>query len=221
MFHASYISGKPFENPITKVVCVGRNYAEHARELNNPVPDTPILFVKPETSVVSLEDSFSIPESDCHYESEIAILIGKELTNASLDQVEASISGLGIALDLTKRGLQSELKKKSHPWELAKAFDGACPLSGFIPYSDSISLTNLSFSLEINGETRQEGLSGDMITPIIPLIAYISQHFTLRSGDVVLTGTPKGVGTLKINDEIVLTLLDQLVVRSKAISRKQ
>lgn len=218
MFHARFISGKKFEYPVTKVVCVGRNYAEHARELDNPIPETPILFIKPESSVVSLEDSFTIPETDCHYETEIAILIGKELSNVNEKEAESGITGVGLALDLTRRALQSELKKNSHPWEVAKSFDGACPLSQFISYSDIDSLKDLHFSLAINGEVRQQGLSNDMITPVIALIVYISKYFRLRAGDVVLTGTPKGVGSLVINDKLELNLLNKLFVRTEAVS---
>lgn len=220
MFHARFISGKSFEQPISKVVCVGRNYAEHARELDNPIPDSPILFIKPETSVVSIEESFTIPATDCHYEAEIAILIGKELSKVKEHEAELGIAGVGLALDLTRRDLQSELKQKRHPWEISKAFDGACPLSDFIPYSDIDSLEKLIFSLSINGEIKQQGSSSDMITPIIPLIMYISQFFTLRAGDIVLTGTPKGVGCLAINDEIELNLIKNLSVHTKAINRQ-
>ena len=123
MFHAQFTSGKRFENPTSKVVCVGRNYAEHARELNNPIPDSPILFIKPETSLVNIAPSFVIPDSDCHYEAEIAILIGEELNKVSYQTAKEGISGVGLAIDLTKRNLQSQLKKKGHPWEISKAFD--------------------------------------------------------------------------------------------------
>lgn len=218
MFHAKYSSGKRFEAPTSKVVCVGRNYAEHAKELNNPIPDSPILFIKPETSLVNIEPSFVIPASDCHYEAEIAILIGKELNKASFEHAQEGIAGVGLAMDLTKRSLQSQLKKKGHPWEISKAFDGSCPLSQFIPISAITSLESITFSLSINEEIKQKGIAKDMITPIVPLIIYISEHFTLRAGDIVLTGTPQGVGELFNNDKIELTLLDDLHIKTQAVT---
>lgn len=206
MYHAVFTNGEIFEQPITKVVCVGRNYAEHAKELNNPVPDEPILFIKPESSVVDLHGVVCIPQTDCHYETELAILIGSELTNASLDDVSQSIAGVGLALDLTRRSLQSKLKEKSHPWEVAKSFDGACPLSQFIPLDGFVGVERLKFSLSINDELKQEGDSEDMLNAIVPLISYMSRYFTLRAGDVILTGTPKGVGVLNSDDKLSFCL---------------
>jgi len=126
-YRITFTNGQEFEFPLGKVVCVGRNYAAHAKELNNPIPTEPILFIKPESSVVTLSRPVSIPSSDCHYEAEIAVLIGETLSSASEEKVAHSIAGLGLALDLTRRELQSKLKEKSHPWEVAKSFDGACP----------------------------------------------------------------------------------------------
>jgi 2-keto-4-pentenoate hydratase/2-oxohepta-3-ene-1,7-dioic acid hydratase in catechol pathway len=206
MYHAVFTNGKVFDKPISKVVCVGRNYAEHAKELNNPVPDEPILFIKPESSVVNLHDSIEIPQTDCHYETELAILIGSELKNADVEAVSKSITGVGLALDLTRRSLQSKLKEMSHPWEVAKSFDGACPLSQFIPLDSFVGVEQLKFSLSINNEYKQEGDSSDMLNAILPLIAYMSHFFTLRAGDVILTGTPKGVGVLNSGDKLNFSL---------------
>tara|TARA_R110001592_G_scaffold138511_4_gene357669 strand:- start:57261 stop:57938 length:678 start_codon:yes stop_codon:yes gene_type:complete len=206
MYHAVFTNGKVFDQPITKVVCVGRNYAEHAKELNNPVPDEAILFIKPETSVVNLHDVVEIPQTDCHYETELAILLGSELKNADAEAVSKSIVGVGLALDLTRRSLQSRLKEKSHPWEVAKAFDGACPLSQFIPLDSFAGVERLRFSLSINDELKQEGDSQDMLNAVLPLISYMSRFFTLRAGDVILTGTPKGVGVLNSGDQLSFSL---------------
>lgn len=216
-YTAQFIDGTYFESPITKVVCVGRNYAEHAKELNNPVPSEPILFIKPESSVVDLTKPFSIPETDCHYEAEIAVLIGSELSNANAGDVQNSIKGLGLALDLTRRELQSKLKDKAHPWEVAKSFDGACPLSKFVPVSQCAPLDELEFTLEINGEKKQHGKSRDMLNPIVPLIAHMSAFFTLRPGDVVLTGTPKGVGQLYYGDKLSLSLGNELSLDTQTL----
>lgn len=216
-YTAKFVDGSCFESAITKVVCVGRNYAEHAKELNNPIPSEPILFIKPESSVVALSQDFSIPDTDCHYEAEIAVLIGRELCHASSDEVEKGIVGLGLALDLTRRDLQSKLKEKSHPWEVAKSFDGACPLSDFVPVGEFESLRDIEFTLHINDELKQYGKSSDMLNPIAPLIAHMSSFFTLRPGDVVLTGTPKGVGQLHKGDSLSLELKPNYKVVSRAI----
>jgi 2-keto-4-pentenoate hydratase/2-oxohepta-3-ene-1,7-dioic acid hydratase in catechol pathway len=216
-YTANFKDGSVFNAPVGKVVCVGRNYAEHAKELNNPVPSEPILFIKPESSVVSLDKSFSIPAKDCHYETEVSILIGARLSKATESEVSVAIAGVGLALDLTRRDLQSKLKEKAHPWEIAKSFDGACPLTCFVPVSAFGSLQSLRFTLTINGELKQAGDSADMLNPIIPLIAYMSQFFTLKPGDIVLTGTPKGVGELHQGDLLTLVLGDQLQVETQAV----
>lgn len=218
MFQACFVNGDIFPDPLTKVVCVGRNYAEHARELNNPVPDEPILFIKPESSVVDLHQPLRIPAEDCHYETEVAVLIGAELANASTEVVLQGVAGIGLALDLTRRELQSKLKAKSHPWEIAKAFDGACPLSRFVPLIEFDDLTDIHFSLTINDVLQQEASTQDMLTAIVPLISYMSRFFTLRPGDVVLTGTPKGVGELKAGDRMTLTLADKLHIETCALA---
>jgi 2-keto-4-pentenoate hydratase/2-oxohepta-3-ene-1,7-dioic acid hydratase in catechol pathway len=185
--------------PTGKVVCVGRNYAAHAKELNNPVPTAPILFIKPSTALTELENGITLPrgQGECHYETEIAVLIGQRLKSASKQEVKNAITGIGIGLDLTLRDIQSRLKEKGHPWEQAKAFDGSCPLSMFVPFSDDINLQSLDLFLDIDGQRKQTGQSADMLTPILPLIAEMSRHFTLLPGDVVLTGTPAGVGPLE------------------------
>ncbi len=197
-YQHQFSDGTPFNHTLGKVVCVGRNYAEHAKELNNPIPTSPILFIKPATTVMPLSDEIKLPQGkgDTHYEAELAILIGEQLTCASTADIERAIAGYGLALDLTLRDLQSELKTKGHPWEIAKSFDGACPLSAFVKPATITDPSNIEFTLKINGELRQHGHTNEMITAVTPLIAFISQHFTLMPGDVVLTGTPAGVGLL-------------------------
>ncbi|MGM0570201.1 fumarylacetoacetate hydrolase family protein [Marinobacter sp.] len=208
--------GSPTDWPPGKVVCVGRNYAAHAAELNNPVPEQPLLFMKPATALVPLTDPVRLPvgRSDVHYETELAILVGCPLTRAGQQQARAAIAGIGLALDLTLRDLQSELKARGHPWERAKAFDGACPLSRFVPLGSDDDLENLQFSLTIDSEQRQRGHTGDMITPILPLLAHISETFTLQPGDVVLTGTPAGVGTLHSGQHLTMELDGRLQVQT-------
>lgn len=208
----------PVHLPLGKIVCVGRNYAEHAKELNNPVPEEPLLFIKPATSAVHVTRPLELPDSQgkVHFETELAVLIGKPLTNASASEAQAAILGYGLALDLTLRDLQSRLKDEGHPWERAKAFDGACPLSPFIA-AERFRNDQITFSLDINEQRQQSGDTRDMIFPIIPLLAHISRHFTLLPGDVVLTGTPKGVGPLHSGQTLTLNLEDQLSVSTKVV----
>lgn len=197
------------DGSLQKIVCVGRNYAAHARELNNPLESSPLLFLKPATAAVAMAGSFSIPAGfgAVHHELELAILIGRPLTAVAKEAVPAAIAGLGLAFDLTLRDIQDELKQKAHPWERAKAFDGACPLSPFIS-PQGLNLQSLSLELQRNGEVRQSGTTADMLFPVAELIATMSQSFTLLPGDVVLTGTPAGVGPLRSGDELVATLKD-------------
>jgi 2-keto-4-pentenoate hydratase/2-oxohepta-3-ene-1,7-dioic acid hydratase in catechol pathway len=194
-----------------KVVCVGRNYAEHAKELNNPVPTEPLLFIKPGSCVVAMDDSFSIPNDErgaVHYEAEIAVLIGKPLSRKpNAEEVLDAISGFAPALDLTLRELQDKLKAKAYPWEVAKSFDGACVLAPFVPGDAVEDLADLGIRLSLNGELRQDGNSRDMLNPILPLIQHICGHFSLQAGDVILTGTPVGVGPLSAGDTLELELV--------------
>ncbi|MBD7975718.1 MULTISPECIES: fumarylacetoacetate hydrolase family protein [Pseudomonas] len=208
-YQHQYIDGTTIHYPLGKVVCVGRNYAEHAKELNNPVPTEPLLFIKPGSCTVSLIGGFSIPEErgGVHYEAEIAVLIGKPLSRRpSVEEVLDAISGLAPALDLTLRDVQSALKEKGLPWEIAKSFDGACVLAPFVPGDAIADLADLGIRLSINGEVRQDGHSYDMLNPIVPLIQHMAGHFNLQPGDVILTGTPAGVGPLQRGDELVLEL---------------
>lgn len=194
--------------PAGKLVCVGRNYAAHARELGNAVPEAPILFMKPSTAFAVLADGFAIPsgQGECHHETEITALIGAPLTQADKDACRAAIAGIGLGLDLTLRDVQNELKKKGQPWEIAKAFDGAAPLTTFLAPDAVGDFSDLHFSLAVNGVPRQRGHSADMITPLLSLLEFISRHFTLLPGDVVMTGTPEGVAALVPGDELVLSL---------------
>ena len=211
-YQHQYHDGTRIHFPMGKVVCVGRNYAAHAKELNNPVPTEPLLFIKPGSCVVALDDSFSIPNDErgaVHYEAEIAVLIGKPLSRRpNAEEVLDAISGSAPALDLTLRELQDKHKAKAYPWEVAKSFDGACVLAPFVPGDAVADLTDLGIRLSLNGELRQDGNSRDMLNPILPLIQYICGHFSLQAGDVILTGTPVGVGPLTAGDVLDLQLVD-------------
>ena len=205
--------------PLGKVVCVGRNYAEHAKELGNEVPTAPILFIKPATSVVELESPLTIPQDQgsVHHEAEIALLISKDAKDIDADSAWDYVSHTGVALDLTLRDVQSKLKEKSHPWEIAKGFDGACPLSKWIPVSELSNKDKIAIQLEKNGELKQDGDSTQMITSIPALLAYMSNVFTLKAGDVILTGTPAGVGPLKSGDELKATLDNQFTFNTTVL----
>lgn len=213
-FQHRFVGEQASDLTLGKIVCVGRNFADHAKELNNPIPSEPILFIKPASAAVAMEEEFSIPQDrgSVHFETEMAILIGETLSKASEQEAEAAIAGVGLGLDLTLRDVQSRLKEQGHPWERAKAFDGSCPLSAFIPADAVSDLQDVGIRLTVNGETRQNGNSALMLNPVLGLISHISQYFTLEPGDVVLTGTPAGVGPIAAGDQLVVELVDLLRV---------
>ncbi|MFT5591824.1 MAG: 2-keto-4-pentenoate hydratase/2-oxohepta-3-ene-1,7-dioic acid hydratase in catechol pathway [Oceanicoccus sp.] len=219
MFQHQTQQNQTLDLPLGKVVCVGRNYAEHAKELGNEIPDAPILFIKPATSVVSLENGFSIPQDQgsVHHEAEIALLISKQAKNISADNAWDYVSHVTVALDLTLRDVQSKLKEKSHPWEIAKGFDGACPLGKWVAVSELSNKDNIAIELIKNGEQKQMGNSTQMITSIADLVAYISTIFTLQPGDVILTGTPAGVGPLESGDQLKTVLDEQFSFTSQVL----
>ena len=200
--------GALLDFPVSKVVCVGSNYAEHIKEMGSTKSVEPVLFIKPETALCDIRQPVSIPKEfgAVHHEVELAVLIGTPLKQASEDRVARAIAGYGVALDLTLRELQSDLKKAGQPREKSKAFDGSCPISGFIPVAEFGDAQQADLALIINDEVRQQGNTRDMITPIIPLISYISRFFTLRAGDIILTGTPQGVGPMKSGDMLKIML---------------
>lgn len=203
-----WINGEPVDLPVGKAVCVGRNYAEHAKELGNAVPETPLLFIKPATALRALANNIVLPENlgEVHHEIEITVLIGSHLKNATEEQAKAAIYGYGVGLDLTLRDVQNELKAKGCPWERAKAFDGSGMLSQWVEARGISTRQHIAIGLEVNGELRQEGHSGQMLFPIPALLAEISQCFTLEPGDLVFTGTPSGVAALHRGDELALRL---------------
>jgi 5-carboxymethyl-2-hydroxymuconate isomerase len=196
------IIGTNQEFPIGKIVCLARNYAEHARELGNETPAAPVLFMKPASSLIGDGDTVRIPaySQECHYEVELAVLIGTHTCNVAADKALEHVAGYGVAIDMTLRDVQNGLKAKGLPWEIAKGFDTACPLSDFVPAAAVADPNNLALKLAVNGETRQDGTTADMIHRIAPIIAHISAIFTLEPGDVILTGTPAGVGPVRAGE---------------------
>jgi acylpyruvate hydrolase len=191
--------------PIGKILCIGRNYSEHIRELGNATPEAPVIFIKPASSVIGDGDAIVIPPNshDCHHEAELAILIGRRGKNIPVDQAMEFIAGYGVGIDLTLRDVQSELKKKGLPWEIAKGFDTSCPLSSFVDASSVADPQNLQIRLTVNGGIRQDGNTSMMIHRIPAIISHMSGSFTLDPGDVILTGTPAGVSRIVPGDHLV------------------
>ena len=199
-------------SPPSKIVCVGRNYAEHAKELGNAIPDRPMLFMKPPSSLGNLQQGIIWNKAlgECHYECEICLQIAHPLSGETdREKVLQAVGALTLGLDLTLRDLQSELKAKGHPWERAKAFDGACILGEWIETDEIGDLQELELILTINGAERQHGFTKDMIFDIADLLIDINQAFSLQTGDVIMTGTPAGVGALQPNDQLTLKLITQ------------
>ncbi len=193
----------------SKIVCVGRSYADHAKELGNAVPDRPVLFIKPPSSLVSLEQGIAWNRAlgDCHYECELSLRID-QLLKAETDPSQAlqAVGAVTLGLDLTLRDLQNELKAKGQPWERAKAFDGSCLLGSWVEVSEIQDWKAVSYQLQVNDEIRQKGNTALLIFEIGALIAEISQSFSLQPGDVIMTGTPAGVAALHSGDQLTMTL---------------
>jgi 2-keto-4-pentenoate hydratase/2-oxohepta-3-ene-1,7-dioic acid hydratase in catechol pathway len=187
-----------------KIICIGRNYGEHARELNNPLPEQPVIFMKPDSSLVRENKDVYYPEftRNLHFECEVVVRIGKEGRHIQAPFALGYIDGVGLGIDLTARDLQDELKEKRLPWTLAKGFDGAAPVSEFIALEDLPDLQDLHFRCDINGQTRQDGHTRDMLFPIGQILGFVSRYITLKKGDLIFTGTPQGVGPLQIGDRI-------------------
>ncbi|MDP1775234.1 MAG: fumarylacetoacetate hydrolase family protein, partial [Moraxellaceae bacterium] len=203
-------NGTDINLPVGKLVCIGRNYAAHAKELGNAVPDAPMLFLKPATALVPLHQPIHIPQGrgECHHETEICVLIGQTLSgHVTKEQVRQAVVGIGLGLDLTLRDVQQQLKQQGHPWEVAKAFDSAAPMGTFLPADKFTDWHAIEFELLVNGQCRQAGCSADMITSIEVMLEFIAGIFTLQPGDIVMTGTPEGVAALKPNDRLSLSLL--------------
>ena len=191
-----------------RIFCIGRNYVAHIEELNNDMPDSPIVFMKPATSLVSPgEKTVSYPAfcNDLHFETELVVLIGKEGIPADEEDVKNFIAGLAVGLDLTMRDVQNDLIANSLSWEKCKAFDQSAPIGEFSPFDSSCDLKNIEFSGSVNGELRQSGNSALMIFPITRLIKELSKYWKLLPGDLIYTGTPAGVGPLHRGDTIEIS----------------
>lgn len=188
-----------------KIICIGRNYVAHARELNNDIPKEPVFFMKPDSALLRNNDPFYIPDwtNDVHHEIELVLRICRLGKNIDKKFAHRYYDEIGLGVDFTARDVQNELKKKGLPWEKAKAFDRAAAISStFFPATDFTDTKNISFQLDINGKTIQQGNSGLMIFAFDEIISYISRYMTLKIGDLIYTGTPAGVGPVKIGDRL-------------------
>lgn len=187
-----------------KIICVGRNYTDHIQELKNETPEEPVLFLKPDTAILLKRHPFVIPEfsADVHYEVELLVRINKIGKYIDSKFAHKYYDEIGLGIDFTARDLQARLKERGLPWEKAKSFDGAAVIGNFIDKQEFENLEDIQFRLERNGEVVQHGNSKQMIWNIDALIAYISQYFTLKIGDVIFTGTPAGVGRVAPDDRL-------------------
>ena len=185
-----------------KIIAIGRNYQEHAKELNNPIPTEPVVFLKPDTALLKEGKAFYHPDfsNDIHYEVELIIKIGKEGKHITTKFARNYIEAIGLGIDFTARDLQQKCKEKGLPWEIAKAFDHSAPIGEFIPLNEIPDLKAIQFSLKQNQIVVQNGNSADMIFAFEEIISYVSQRFTLKKGDLFFTGTPAGVGKINIGD---------------------
>lgn len=187
-----------------KIICIGRNYVAHARELNNEVPENPVFFMKPDSALVIRNRPFFYPDfsNEIHHEIEIILKINRLGRSIREEFAGRYFSEIGLGVDFTARDLQSECKKSGLPWEIAKAFDYSAPVSRFLPVASYTDIRSLDLELKINGETRQKGNSSQMIFGFEKIISYVSTFITLKTGDLIFTGTPSGVGPVNIGDRL-------------------
>ncbi|MBN2669306.1 MAG: fumarylacetoacetate hydrolase family protein [Bacteroidales bacterium] len=194
-----------------KIIAIGRNYVEHAKELNNQVPEKPVFFIKPETALLQKNKAFYHPEfsNDIHYEAEIFVKINKLGKYIDEQFAHKYYDQIGIGIDFTARDLQSEQKAKGLPWEVAKAFDHSAPISPLVDLKQFSNIQDIHFTLDINGKRVQNGHTADMLFSVDKIIAYVSQFITLKIGDLIFTGTPSGVGKVNIGDRLTASIEGQ------------
>lgn len=192
-----------------KIICIGRNYAKHAAELNNPIPQEPVVFLKPDTAILLKKHPFFIPEhsNEVHHEIEVVVKINRLGKHIEPRFAHKYYDEIGLGIDFTARDVQARCKEKGLPWEKAKAFDGSAAVSRFFKLKDlNKPITDIDFHLDINGKTVQKGNTKNMLFSVDELIAYVSKYFTLKTGDLIFTGTPAGVGQVHRDDLLELHL---------------
>lgn len=187
-----------------KIIAIGRNYAAHAKELNNAVPSKPIIFLKPDTAVLKENKPFYLPDfsNDIHYELEVVLKVCKEGKHIAEKFAASYYEEIGLGIDFTARDIQNEHKANGLPWELAKAFDNSAAVSNFLPKADFNDVYDMNFELKINSETRQKGHTANLLFSFEHIISFVSTYITLKKGDLIFTGTPEGVGQVKYGDQL-------------------
>lgn len=197
-----------------KIICIGVNYRQHAIEMGRPFPEVPVVFLKPDSAILKNNKPFFLPSfsENIQYEVEVVLKIGKLGKGIQAKYAHRYFDEVTLGIDITARDLQARLGKAGHPWTIAKCFDGSAPLGRFIPVKKIKDINNLDFHLEINGKTVQVGNTSDLIFSIGEIIEYVSGFFTLKTGDLIFTGTPSGVGKLNKGDNLVAFLEDQSVL---------
>lgn len=201
------LPGLPELTPYT-LYCIGRNYADHAKELNNPVPETPVMFTKPASCIIHDNGTILLPPGaeEVHHEAELVIAIGKTGKHIDREQATDFIAGIAAGIDVTDRAAQTRLKDKGLPWLLAKGLDTFGPIGNFSPLTQPDLLLNIDVTLDVNGHIRQNGNTRDLLFPVTDLIVRLSALFTLHPGDLIFTGTPAGVGPLRAGDRATATI---------------
>lgn len=201
-----------------KIICIGRNYAAHAKEMNSAVPTEPVFFLKPDTAILPPRNPFYYPDftQDLHHEVELVLRISRLGKSIEEKHAHKYYDAVGIGIDFTARDIQRECKEKGLPWEKAKAFDRSAPLSKeFIPIRQFVNLDDINFRLEKNGQIVQQGNTRDLIFTFDKLVAYVSRFFTLKIGDLIYTGTPEGVGPVAIEDTLECFIEDRSMLKFK------
>lgn len=194
-----------------KIICIGRNYIDHAKELNNDLPEKPVFFLKPDSALVTRNKPFFYPDFSKNVHHELELVLKIQRLGRSIPEKFAGryYSEIGLGIDFTARDLQNEMKEKGLPWEIAKGFDYSAPVSGFVPLSELEDPENVDFHLELNGKKVQQGNSRELIFSFDRIISYVSRFMTLKTGDLIFTGTPAGVGPVHIGDHLVAYLQEK------------
>jgi len=197
-----------------KIICVGLNYRKHAAEMNKPEPSEPLIFLKPDSAILKKNKPFFIPDfsADVQYEAEIVLRISKLGKGIPAKYAARYFDALTVGIDFTARDLQKKFSQAGQPWELSKTFDGSAPLGNFIPKERFADLADINFTLDINGERKQTGNTSDLIFSFDEIISYVSRYYTLKTGDLIFTGTPSGVGPVKQGDNLIACLEKETVL---------
>lgn len=200
-----------------KIICIGRNYAEHAKEMNAAIPTEPVVFLKPDTALIRDNEPFYYPDfsNEIHHEVELVLKINKAGKNIEEAFAHKYYDEIGIGIDFTARDIQAKHKEKGLPWEKAKSFDGSAPIGTFINKKDFKNLDNITFHLNINGKTIQKGNTKDLLFSFDSVISYVSKFFTLKTGDLIFTGTPVGVGPIVVGDTLEAFIEDKKLLNFK------